>query len=127
MTKTKGKELAERGQEAAARYLYKRGYEILEQNWKCKAGEIDIIARDDERIVFVDVKTRQANSKLEIEDDKITSAIRKRFERMALNYLTETEIYNVSVCYDVIAITVLESDRALIRHHINALCPDADM
>lgn len=50
------------GEEQAARYLKKHGYRILEQNYSCRFGEIDIIAADRTFLVFVEVKTRKDTS-----------------------------------------------------------------
>ena len=55
----KNKELGRRGEAAAARYLEFVGYEILERNWVCPAGEADIVARQGDTLVFVEVKTRK--------------------------------------------------------------------
>ncbi len=52
------KKLGKWGEELAREYFQKRGYEIVEQNWQKRSGEIDLIARKDEEIVFVEVKTR---------------------------------------------------------------------
>ena len=55
------KELGARGEELAVRYLKNRGYRILERNYRIKLGEIDIIARDRNTLVFVEVKARSSN------------------------------------------------------------------
>ena len=47
-----------RGEAAAIRFLKKRGYSILDTNYHCRSGEIDIVAREKDSIVFVEVKTR---------------------------------------------------------------------
>ncbi|HQC27356.1 MAG TPA: YraN family protein [Treponemataceae bacterium] len=52
-TSEKGK----KGEERAVRYLVEKNYEILEQNWRTRKGEIDIIAKQDECVIFVEVKT----------------------------------------------------------------------
>ena len=52
------KQLGSLGERYAAKYLKQQGYKILEKNYKCKSGEIDIIASDGEELVFVEVKTR---------------------------------------------------------------------
>ncbi len=49
--------LSIRGEEAAVRFLERRGYWILDRNWSCFAGEADIVARDGDTLVFVEVKT----------------------------------------------------------------------
>ncbi len=46
------------GEDEAARVLRRNGYRIIERNWRCRYGEVDLIARDGETIVFVEVKTR---------------------------------------------------------------------
>ena len=51
-------ELGRRGEEAAARFLEKRGFEILERNWTCSAGEADIIAQDDLSLIHISEPTR---------------------------------------------------------------------
>lgn len=50
------KRLGRLGEDVAARYLVSRGYEIIARNWTCQAGEADIIARDDDILVFAEVK-----------------------------------------------------------------------
>jgi putative endonuclease len=51
-------ELGRRGEEAAARYLTAAGYRILDRNWRCSEGELDIVARDGGELVICEVKTR---------------------------------------------------------------------
>lgn len=53
--------LGEWGETVAARYLARRGYEILARKWRCAAGEIDIVARHDGMLVFVEVRTRSGD------------------------------------------------------------------
>ncbi|HDN84600.1 MAG TPA: YraN family protein, partial [Candidatus Aerophobetes bacterium] len=57
MSKYKNKEIGKRGEKLAISYLKKRGYRILDKNFRCKIGEIDIVAENDGQIVFVEVKT----------------------------------------------------------------------
>ena len=51
------------GEERAARFLKRLGYQILHRNWRCRRGEIDIIARDGKTLVFAEVKTRRSTSR----------------------------------------------------------------
>ena len=51
-------ELGRRGEELAAAFLVRAGYSILERNWRCRQGEVDVIAFDGREIAFVEVKTR---------------------------------------------------------------------
>ena len=53
-------ELGRRGENLAAAHLIANGYEVVERNWRCKIGEIDIVATKDDELVFVEVKTRSS-------------------------------------------------------------------
>ncbi len=111
--------LGARGEEAAARFLRQNGYTILERNWTCFAGEADIIAVDDEALIFVEVKTRRSTDK-GLPSEAVTRAKREKYERIALAYIQDHFFGEAVVRFDVIAITVLSGDRAFIRHHLGA-------
>lgn len=124
-TKTNNTELREKGVQAASRFLHRRGYEILETHWSCSAGEADIIARDGDAVVFVEVKTR-LGLECGFPSDAVDPKVRSRFEKVALAYLAEVEIVDVPIRFDVVAIVALSEERAVIRHHIGAFAqPDA--
>lgn len=55
-------ELGRRGERIAERALANRGYEILDRNWRCAEGEIDLVALDGEALVFIEVKTRTSTA-----------------------------------------------------------------
>lgn len=112
-------ELGKRGEDAAARFLYRRGYEIVERNWTCSAGEADIIARDEEWVVFVEVKTRSSCEK-GFPSEAVDPEKRKRYENIAALFLRDYDVVDVPVCFDVVSIVLVAPDRAMIRHHINA-------
>ncbi|GAA1847884.1 YraN family protein [Microbacterium koreense] len=52
-------DLGRAGEERAAEYLHARGYTVLDRNWRCQDGEVDIVAAHEADIVFVEVKTRR--------------------------------------------------------------------
>jgi putative endonuclease len=54
-------ELGRRGEQIAARHLEARGLQVVERNWRCQHGEIDLVARDGRDTVIVEVKTRSSN------------------------------------------------------------------
>lgn len=115
----RNKALGARGEEAAARFLDRRGYEILERNWTCFAGEADIIARDDDTLVFVEVKTRK-DCERGFPSEAVTAEKRSRYEKIALAYLADYERADFPVRFDVVSIVVIGTDKAMVRHQINA-------
>jgi putative endonuclease len=122
-TRSKNKAIGRRGEEAAARFLYKRGYEIVERNWKCFAGEVDLIVRDEEALVFVEVKTR-SDSSHGFPSEAVTSEKRDKYERIALAYVSNHDLGEMIVRFDVISVVVCGPDRALLKHYINAFASD---
>lgn len=112
-------DLGRRGEQAAARFLERRGMEILERNWVCAAGEADIIAHDGEAIHFVEVKTR-SNIAHGFPSEAVTPEKRSRYERIAAIYLSRHEYVDISVLFDIISIVVTGPNRAFLRYHRNA-------
>ena len=104
------KDLGRKGEEAAARYLVRRGYDIVERNWTCIAGDT---------IVFVEVKTRTSAAN-GLPGEAVTKEKRARYEKIACLYLEHSEVTDVPVRFDVVALTLIGPDRAFIRHHIDA-------
>ena len=112
-------DLGRKGEEVAARLLERCGYEIVARNWKCFAGEADIIARDGEAVVFVEVKTR-SSCEMGMPSEAVTPERRDRYERIAALFLRDFDVVDVPVRFDVMAVLALDDGRAMIRHHVNA-------
>ena len=116
---SRNRDLGRRGEDAAAAFLHRRGYDIVERNWTCYAGEADIIARDGDTLVFVEVKTRRGVSR-GFPAEAVDAAKRERYERIALAYVGERRLEDLVLRFDVVSIVAVTSDRAVIRPHINA-------
>ncbi|MDR1422036.1 MAG: YraN family protein [Coriobacteriales bacterium] len=117
------KHLGKLGEEIACWYLEQEGLRIIERNWRCAAGEADIIAHEEDEIVFVEVKTRSDIEK-GLPEDAITAAKRQRYERIAMYYLMEKNPSSARIRFDVIAILRKENHN-LLRHHRDAFsCGD---
>lgn len=116
--------LQERGVEAAARYLELTGFEVLELNWSCPAGGIDVIARDGGTLVFADVVTRTRIEK-GFPGGDVGEGERSRLEKVAMWYLRDYEEVDIPVRFDTVALVVVAEDRALVRHYVNALADAA--
>jgi putative endonuclease len=95
----------EAGEAIAARHLEKKGYRIIEKNYRTKLGEIDLIAKDRDTIVFVEVKSRRSrqfgNPKAAVTPQK-----QRKISMVALQYLKATRRNNASARFDVAAVTV---------------------
>ena len=114
-----GAKRANATEEAAACFLERREYEILDRNWKCIAGEADIVALQDDTLCFIEVKTRKDAQK-GFPSEAVDMRKRSRYERIAACYLKDHDYADVRVRFDVIAILVLGEGRAFLRHHLNA-------
>jgi len=119
----KSKRLGERGEDAASAYLERSGLTVVERNWRCPSGEIDIIALDGDVLVLCEVKTRKGVGK-GTPEEAITPAKQKRYKRLAATYLQAQGLDPVEVRFDVITLLVLAEDRALLRHHRAAFVPE---
>jgi len=82
------KELGRLGEDLAARYLQGQGYEILQRNYRCQAGEIDIVARDGSWLVFVEVRTRTGHY-FGTPEESITSAKKSHLLLAGQTYVDE--------------------------------------
>jgi putative endonuclease len=92
-----------RGEDLAAAYLEKNGYQIIERNYRFERGEIDLIARDGDELVFIEVKARRSSafgSPLEA----VTPQKEEQIKKVAEGYLYEHQIENQACRFDVVAI-----------------------
>ena len=117
------KRLGERGEDAAAAYLERIGLTVVERNWRCPSGEIDIVALDEDVLVLCEVKTRKGVSK-GTPEESVTPAKQKRYKRLASAYVQFAALEPVEMRFDVITLLVLAEDRALLRHHRAAFVPE---
>ena len=76
------------GEECAAAYLRRRGYRILARNYRCRFGEIDLIAWDKSVLCFVEVKTR-TNTQMGLPREYVTAGKQARIRKTALFYLCD--------------------------------------
>jgi putative endonuclease len=91
------------GERLAAEALMRRGYEIVERGWRCPGGEVDIVARDGECWVFVEVKTRHGRA-AGLPDEALTPRKAERLTQLAQTYLGEHSLGMVDWRLDLVAI-----------------------
>jgi putative endonuclease len=96
-------------EDLAAKALRRKGYRILERNYRNPLGEIDIIARDGETLVFVEVKARRSK-RFGRAKTAVGSLKQKQIVRVALWYLKVTDQMGVKARFDVVAIDRAEPE-----------------
>ena len=99
---TTGKE----GEKIAAAYLKKNGYRIIEINFRCPIGEIDIVAKEKDDLVFVEVKTRKSIA-LGYPEQAVGIRKQKKMSQLALWYMQKRKIADTNARFDVVAITLI--------------------
>jgi putative endonuclease len=95
--------LGERGERTACGFLKERGYEILEKNYKCKLGEIDVIALRRGRLAFVEIKTR-SSGQFGMPQEAVDLRKQEKIFKVAQWYLKEKKLVKVPLAFDVVAI-----------------------
>lgn len=104
-----------RGEELAASFLIKNGFEILERNWRKKMGELDIIAYKDGAYRIVEVKTR-VSKRAGMALEAITDQKMYVLDQLAQRYLFEKKRRDAEYHLDVITIDVGEDRKATLRY-----------
>lgn len=89
------------GENFATRFLKEKGYQILEQNYRNKIGEIDIVAKQKDIIVFVEVKSRNS-AKFGLPREAVTVHKQNKIRKVALVYLSQKRLMNVQCRFDVV-------------------------
>ena len=106
--------LGKYGEDLAAKYLNDRGYEIVDRNWRCSIGEIDLVALRNERYVFVEVKTRNGTG-FGHPFEAITSSKVSRMRKLVAQWCIANEKAGVTVRLDAIAVLII-GGRVAVEH-----------
>ena len=103
-------ELGERGEDAAARFLRRNGYKIIVRRFKSRAGEIDIIARQKDWLVFVEVKTRKTEQ-YGAPSNAVDKKKQRHMTRTALDYLRLLDNPKIKFRFDIVEVIFLGSSK----------------
>ncbi|MDF2760533.1 MAG: hypothetical protein K0S99_3168 [Thermomicrobiales bacterium] len=118
MTQTTRQVLGTAGEQLARRHLEQRGYRFVAANWRRPYGELDLIMRDGDVLVFVEVKTR-SSERLVTAEESLTPAQARRLLRGAQYFLAEREeLANLFWRIDLIAITLTPTGAVSRLTHI---------
>jgi putative endonuclease len=112
--------LGRRGEEAAARHLIGLGWRILDRNWRCAEGELDIVAHDGAEIVVCEVKTRSSTD-YGTPAEAVTPAKAARLRRLAVRWLIAHAIGGTAVRIDVIGL-VADGPSRFTVDHLRGVC-----
>ncbi len=114
-------ETGNQGEEIATAFLTARGYRIMERNFRCKGGEVDIVARDpkDKSLVFVEVKARRDLS-YGVPQLAVTPFKQRQISKAALTWLSAKRLHDQNARFDVIAILLTADGLHKIEHIVNA-------
>lgn len=96
-------ELGRRGEALAVRHLYRQGYDILERNFRCRAGEIDLVAYDGSVLAFIEVKTR-SSAAFGTPAEALDREQEGRIRRAAATYRSSRRLEHRSFRFDIVAI-----------------------
>ena len=108
-------ELGRRGEQLAVEHLEARGMQVLDRNWRCRIGEIDIVARDGRDTVFVEVKTRTSGD-YGHPFEAITPLKLARMRRLAIAWCEATDAAVSRIRIDAVAVLAPTEAPALIEH-----------
>ncbi len=112
----------QQGERMAAQYLLEQGYRIQQQNYRCRQGEIDLIAWDGTTLVFVEVKTKSQvrfGSPLAMVD----VPKQRKLVHVAMTYIQRHQLSQMDIRFDVVAITLLPGRPAEVTHIPAAFSP----
>ncbi len=109
------------GEKAARLHLEKIGYRIIETNYRCRLGEIDIIARDGNTTVVVEVRTK-TGAAFGTPEESVTTKKARQLRRLALYYLQSAYKREVPSRIDLVAVVLDKENNAVQRlNHIRGI------
>lgn len=108
-----------RGEDLAAAFLEKSGFAIIERNFHCKGGEVDIVAREGKTLVFVEVKSRKTLT-YGLPQLAVTPFKQRQISKAALTWLARNHKHDSPARFDVIAILLNNNYHHQIEHIKNA-------
>ena len=108
------------GEDVAARALVEAGMTVLARNWRCDAGEIDIVARDGDALVVCEVKTR-SSLRFGSPFEAVTPAKAARLRRLAARWINDSGVHPDVVRFDVVGVVRRAQGAAEVEHRRGVL------
>ncbi|SFD67898.1 putative endonuclease [Paenibacillus catalpae] len=120
MSEDRRRHTGQAGEAAACQYLEIEGYTIIERNWRCRSGEIDIIAAIDKTLIFVEVRTRRAGGRFGTAAESVDRRKQQQVALIAQVYLRMRQLAYPPMRFDVIAVMMNHDDSISEIKHIKA-------
>lgn len=117
---TKNRAKGNQGEDIAAAFLEAKGYTIIARQWRCKIGEIDIVAAKGGQTVFVEVKALR-DARFGLPESAIRPEKARRLARLAEWYAGAHQLSPANYRIDVVAVELRADGTADVRHHEHAL------
>jgi putative endonuclease len=114
----------QQGEQMAAEFLQRQGYRIEQQNYRCREGEIDIIAWDGPTLVFIEVKTK-GQTRFDVPQAMVHRHKQNKIVHVAMVYIQQRRLQRVDVRFDVVAITLLPGVPPEVTHVPAAFTPSS--
>lgn len=105
------------GEEAAATYLRQNGYQILARNWFTRLGELDIIAQENQDLVFVEVRSTRG-LRFGYGFQSVDFKKQQRVRRLALQYMKHHNLGYLLIRFDVISVLIGHANKVIKLDHI---------
>ncbi|WNR46628.1 YraN family protein [Paenibacillus roseipurpureus] len=96
--------VGKRGEDLAESYLIDHHYRIVARNWRCRSGEVDIIAEMDHKLIFVEVRTRRPSCRFGTAIESVDYRKQMKVREIAQVYMHRYQKYGISVQFDVITV-----------------------
>lgn len=103
------------GEDVAARHLERSGLVVLDRNWRCDEGELDIVARDGSVLVVCEVKTRRGDG-YGHPVEAVTARKLRRLRRLALRWLDHRQVHVPEIRFDVVGVTQPLAGGPIVEH-----------
>jgi putative endonuclease len=122
VTRTARQGLGDAGEQLARRRLEQLGYEFISANWRCREGELDLVMRDGDVVVFVEVKTRRGESLGSAEEAVTASKVARLFRAAEAFLATRPDFADAFWRVDLVAINLARSGAvSRITHLVDAI------
>jgi putative endonuclease len=108
-------ELGVHGERIAVAFLTGRGLRVLDRNWRCREGELDIVARDGDALVFCEVKTRRGVG-FGHPVEAVTAPKQRRLRALAQRWLAAHDEHAPELRFDVVGVLVRPGRPAMVTH-----------